>query len=417
MKLSQLVVVVTAACSWAGCSGEPGAGVPEPPQIGTVAEDLTSSCQSKTDGSGPFQEFTTSLTRRIRRPNVPDKVLTIGVVQTERWLSDSVKEENLSVNLNGQPLFQNLIDRYSFTDEIDIRQNYYAPYQGVSSATGVILGGSTMYSYIDGRFTLPAAVDTPASAVQYEDGLPGPTVTVDPDVLSTMNSVLSSTKTAASKCIASDTTLPPTDVIPAPDPSPHPSDTRNNASCQFCRGGCAVLAGACFYGAATSIACGPFVFFCAAVEIAGCTASEIFCLKLCDGNGAPCCAVGCGGEGNANFFGPPGPGKSVGCCTSGEQCLNRSNGLCCSQGTTPCGGTDCCASGESCVSNGSGGQMCCNAGSVGCGGACCPSGQFCGTVDNFPTCCSACTTNAQCPTGGSGSVYECVRGCCVNIPG
>jgi hypothetical protein len=411
---SRAILAALAAATFAACDGA------APPLVEETVAAVTapaSTCQTETDTSGPFRLFNTSLTRRVRRAHQPDRIIRIDVAQNSRWFGPSTEQQGLVVSLNGQPLFENYVDRYNFSDEIDISQYYHPPYQGASVAVSSILEG-TVYADVDGRNIVPTPASTPPSAIVYDDGLPAPVVTLDPAVQSAMNDLLTATKTAASQCVASDTNVTDPNLIGGPSPLPHQSDTRSNTVCQVCRAGCEAAAGICFYGAATSVACGPFVFFCAVGEIAACTGSELVCLgQLCDKNGGACCAVGCGGEGNANFFGPPASGSSVGCCNAGEQCLNRSNALCCSSGTTPCGDSDCCGSGQACVSNNQGGQLCCDAGGVGCGSACCAAGQTCGTVDGTPTCCKGCTTDAQCggPIVGGGNV--CSNGCCLTIPG
>jgi hypothetical protein len=404
--------------TWAACSSSPSNdGAATDHRVAVAATTSTSPlvCSAEADSTGPYRKFTASLTRSIEQPGLPDRVITVGVIQTERWLSSNTKEENQLVQLDGQPLFQSVIHRYSFTDEIDVFHNYYAPYQGVSSAVSSIFAG-TIFATVDGRSIVPVPVGTSPSSITYSDGQPGPNVTLDPDVQQAMNDLLSATRSDASQCIVDDTSLPPGGVIGAPSPGPHQTDTRNTLACQSCRTLCAGIAGYCFYGTATSVGCGPFFFFCAVAGIVACTSSEVGCDKLCDLNDSACCPVGCGGEGNSNFFAPPPIGSSVGCCASGEECLNRDNYLCCAANTTPCGGTDCCSGDQTCMPDGRGGQTCCGAGSN-CGGRCCPAGQFCGSVDGNPTCCQSCSTDADCGPGGNGSENVCESGCCVNIPG
>src|SRR5947209_2416955 len=190
MTSHRAVLAALAATTLAACDG----AVPAQEEA-TVAAATTpaSTCQTQTDSSGPFKLFKTSLTRRVRQPHLPDRIITIDVAQTSRWFGPSTEEQGLVISYNGQTLFENYTDRYNFSDEIDIFQDYHPPYQGASFAFASIIGG-TLYAEVDGRSTIPAPASTPPSAIVYADGLPSPAVTLDPAVLSAMNDLLAATK-------------------------------------------------------------------------------------------------------------------------------------------------------------------------------------------------------------------------------
>lgn len=379
-------------CVWAACSGK--VPLDSKSTVGvTVQADVATPpwvCNMKVDDSGPFAEFTTGTTF-----GDPDQAMTLSMTKTERWLFGTTKQETMSVLLNGSPLFQNTVNRYSFSSNINVFQSYSPPYAGVSTATASVIDG-TLFAIVDGRAIVPVPVGTPPSAITYDDGQPGPNVTLDPQIQSALDDLISSSQADASQCFFDDTSQSISgDLFAAPNPSPHQSDTRSNFGCQGCRGGCSVAAGVCFYAAATSLACGPFVFFCAVGEIAACTGVEIGCLSACDQSGGPCCAVDCGGAGNPNFIAPPPPGQSVGCCTSGESCLNRASSICCSPGTTQCGGKDCCSGDAQCAPSVPNGvpDVCCSPANIGNAGNCCFFG--------------GCSSDADCPSSACGA-----DGCC-----
>ncbi len=266
MKESRVIITAMAVTVWAGCGDAPVSDV----QTATGATTSASTCQAKTDSSGPYQQYTASLTRRIKQAKHPDRVITIDLTQIDRWFGGTTEELDLVLKLNGGPLFQSSVYRY--TGEIDFLQNYYPPYQGISWTQSAIVDG-TLFAVADGRNVLPTPATSPPT-IQYQDGLPAPNVTLDPDVQSAMVDLLSSTTTAASQCVANDTRLADPSQIPAPNPAPHLSDTRSNLGCIGCRAVCATAWVSCLYGTLTSVACGPFALFCAAVGAGICTGAR-----------------------------------------------------------------------------------------------------------------------------------------------
>src|SRR6185369_14469873 len=101
MMTSHRAVLLALTTTFAACGG------PAPTEEETITAAVTpaSTCQTQTDGSGPFKLFKTSLTRRVRHFNQPDRIITIDVAQTSRWFDASSEEQALKVSLNGQPLF------------------------------------------------------------------------------------------------------------------------------------------------------------------------------------------------------------------------------------------------------------------------------------------------------------------------
>ena len=92
-----------------------------------------------------------------------------------------------------------------------------------------------------------------------------------------------------------------------------------------------------------------------------------------------------------------------------ETCLNSSQGLCCSTGTTPCGGNSCCGPGTTCAPTGPSSAACCTPSQINPAGQCCPGG-----IGAQGQCCllGSCRTVNDCSPSLLGL---CTDGCCRRV--
>lgn len=311
---------------------------------------------------------------------------------------------------NGGATLATLVSTTTEAGMIRLVADFFPPFQGIRHAQANSSDGVTFIAVIDGRTTLPFSATAAPSSIRFVDGRPAPTLTIDPSLSLSLTALFDQVAREEPACVESSTggagAIQPQQVAAA-----HGSDTVHTVGCQQCRGKCHAAHGSCFGFAAAGclnvvsaifglVTGGLAPLACFAAAEAACFVTWSACLFACQTEGTSrlgtlffqgCCPVNCGGA-NRIIFSTPVNGQ-VGCCLSGETCLNSSTHQCCSAGTTTCGNT-CCGSGEVCLSRTT--STCCPPNLIR-GGECCNSGT--------------CTTDADC----GGESFCDANGCC--IPG
>jgi hypothetical protein len=384
-----------------GCGNLDPASDDSAVDLGQAAQSLGDSCSKQGTGMGMVVKFATHLSCSSKDKECKSNALTLE----EQIMFSSPRVNVTTIKRRGSPLLRMETDSQDEKEDTNVR--YFSPISGVQEAFG-FSDGVIMTGTIDGRDTEEVDVGTPPDQIGFLDGGSAPQLVFPGNLKNEVGRLFKLAQPQIRACLkkvtgasqAGDATLE------APGVEGHFSDTFFPLKCQTCRGECAVAWASCFHGAVlASIPCNAFYALCFAGEVALCTGAEIICDKFCHAAGGPCCPVACGGEKKPFFFGPdPRRGNSVGCCTSGETCLDRGQGLCCSSGLKPCGGS-CCGDPNVCLGQGKG-ATCCSPGQV-CGSACCSPQQVCQKIGGTSTCRFPCAQNSDC-----GGQDICVNGVC-----
>jgi hypothetical protein len=265
--------------------------------------------------------------------------------------------------------------------------NYGPDFWEIKHASFQSTDGKIIRGEVDGRPIQPFRVTDDPRSVKFAQGVTPPAAKASPEVQEALNTVLKKAQEAASHCaVLSSGRLPPgsgpllaaasTSAIVAPlngglrltgrlpvhryalaEPG-HDSMPITSLDCAKCWAKCIGEATGCIAGAGAGCA-GALFFYAVCVAIAEgiCALNEYQCLDTCHDPGHDCCPVGCG---------------QVACCEATETCLN-SNGVCCSQGFTACGGKQCCKTdAENCISASG---ICCPKGQKIAGNVCCKKGE------------------------------------------
>jgi len=310
----------------------------------------------------------------------------------------TVTRNQVEIRLNNSPLIRFQTDATG-TDALVVHDSimYFAPITGVQQSSGTFQNG-LVSAVVDGRSIVPAPLGTPPNGITFADGGPPPTLNIDPRLQHGVEEIFELAHEQIEPCLATrlQGASPGTAAAAAAalDPPGHLSATQRNGTCRGCRISCHTAFATCAYTAySVSLLCGPFAILCGVGSTVACYEVELFCLGLCNTTDI-CCPVDCGGHRQAVTTEPVDLLPTVGCCFSGETCLDRSRALCCSSGNPPCG-TSCCDPGAQCaptVPNGTP-SICCSPASIGRLGNCCLFGR--------------CSSNADCPASSCGA-----DGCC-----
>jgi hypothetical protein len=319
-----------------------------------------------------------------------------GTFTLDYWVGyGSSKSDVKSVWLNGSLIYQS-----TSTQEANGSTHRYhdmlspiLPEHRIFSSSD----GKTMFLDIDGKQTPSVAVGTDPNTLRFTDGTALPSLTFDPNIRDVFVSFEKDAAANAAACLGSSGSA----ELLAFAGDPHQgSGGVSGSQCTGCELACAGGEFTCLAGAAVAAsACTIGYGICLAAFGAGCILAHQGCLSLCHRSGTDCCPVGCGGE--SGILTPIGA-----CCFSGETCGRRRNddhvALCCTAGTTVCGGELCCLAGEQCATRTSGPPQrglildaaCCGPNNMNSRGECCNLGK--------------CTTSADC-----GGANACVDGCCI----
>lgn len=359
------------------------------------------------NGGGATQSVTFS--SQLVRPDVGTFVMN----WTNSSTSPNPVSDSIAITLNGNPLLQ-IVSSTTGAGASHLTDTYFPPYAGVQVASATS-DGQTVVATIDGRRTVPAPVGSDPSQIRFVDGGPAPQLTVPPAVSDAVAALFAGAAANSAACL-SQLGIAGTPVSGAPmaaaaaaaaDPPGHHSDTQTTG-CLICQGTCVGEEFICDIGvvkaaAAAAAACGPFAIVCGVVvgvvTFGVCELIQYKCQVSCDSQPNACCPVACGGEGHVT---PP----IGGCCLATETCLNSSQGLCCSTGTTPCGGNSCCGPGTTCAPTGPSSAACCTPSQINPAGQCCPGG-----IGAQGQCCllGSCRTVNDCSPSLLGL---CTDGCC-----
>jgi hypothetical protein len=314
----------------------------------------------------------------------------------------------------------------AFTIDID----YAPPLTRVKHVTITSTDGKTAVAVVDGKQTLPYEIK-PNPDVRFPNGKAAPEVNVPPGIATKAAALFQKAGSESAACWQGAQSGEPrleskSFSLKAAGPDfGHRSDPQDSLECISCIIGCDTAAAGCIAGAASAGGfCGPFLWICIPVGIGVCVAAGYGCKVGCDA--AACCPETCGEDL---------------CCNNDEECLSPQTGMCCSEGTNPCGGgagAECCDASDICLPNGELGGKCCPSnervcgdvccdllskcvdptrslccvGGTECGDTCCQIGEICSADDKCivpePTCDVACATKADCP----GPDQVCVENCC-----
>jgi hypothetical protein len=407
VHLTALGLIVVASCSTA------------PERVSARALPLDAPCQTTSDGT----TVTVSLTSKAG-----SGVFTLVQAQALDGSSTRITE---TITISGLPYLTSQVT--STPDGASTADTTY----GSAYFTGIgkdhyASDGKTLTGEVDGRAIVPVPVSPPPSSATFQDGKPPPSVTVDPGAQKAAAAVLTQGRADLGQCDAGGGTQ----SMRLLDQPGHLTDAPGSADCIGATAACLGVEAGCAAAAAIGcIASGPFYGLCLTAAAAGCLAGYLVCLVGIDliggGVGAACCPVACGQR----------------CCAGSETCLNTATGVCCSAGTTTCGGlrccnvpdpgngvvgetciastgtccpntqevcgTQCCAPGSHCATQG---NECCAPGAAVCNGACCGRGEVCANgacrcaTPCGDTCCAGsdtCIDGACCPSG-----MECGGTCC-----
>lgn len=383
-------------------AGGAGGGVGGAGGAGGAGGNVT--CQSSGSDVGDSLRFSTRLQCPVSSVAAP---ATCDIPCVALGFSDDLEfvsggsVDTITIT-NGSATLATLVTTTTDAGTISLVADFLPPFQGVRHAQFNSSDGVTFVAVIDGRTTLPFSATTAPSSIQFVDGKPAPALSIDPSLGMSLTALFQQVAHEEPACLQS--TIGAGAVQPLQVAAAHGSDTVHTFACQFCRGKCDAGHLSCFYFAASGCAsvtgflgiftAGIAPLVCFATAEAGCFIGWTGCLFACQTEGTNslfqgCCPVNCGGD-NRVIFSTPVNGQ-VGCCLSGETCLNRSTGQCCSAGTTTCGNT-CCASGSVCLDPST--------------SSCCPSNL----IHNGQCCIlGTCTTDADC---GSSNFCN-ANGCCI----
>jgi hypothetical protein len=322
----------------------------------------------------------------------------IAVEQVARTSETTIKGTRTShftkiISLAGQPLVT-----LEVNETLDLAQPerrtvqssyFYGTSFSVRSAK-IITDNGTVSGDIDGRTFSPFPVIaqlTSLSQLQFADGKPAPTVTLDPALTDAINKLSDQARQSALTCQSSplaghviheDRGIRPFSIGPG-----------QRQVCNACTGSCLNTLVTCqaIDGAGVGVTCVlcpvccPIAVGVGAGASGACDAAYGTCLGLCIAPGNDCCPVFC------RFDLSPGDG----CCDSGETCVDETDSNarsgCCPSDRSVCG-SKCCAPGESCC-----GDQCCPTGQCQPGNICCPPGQ--------PVCNGVCCANGSCDNAGN----------------
>jgi hypothetical protein len=353
------------------------------------------------DGGAVASGF--AFSTRLNRPDVG--VFTLDEMFTPEGATSG---GTTVVQLNGQSLIEATETLGSGTTTTTT--HFFPPLGGIVDVSS-ISDGVTFTLTVDGRQTVPAPVGTDPGSIRFVDGGPVPKLVVSAPIRDAVaellndvaaestacrNSLAAQTSSVATPAPAS-STIPPTFTL-GPDPDP----------CFHCELVCDGELLGCDAG---GLLAGLANIFAGEGVLVGCGVEQVRCISACHRAETACCPVGCG---NVGAFSQPT------CCAIGDSCLKQGDfshvGLCCPSGSSPCGGDECCGPDQTCnprthPAPNEAPAFCCGApGETKCGNFCCGSGQGC--APNGQSCCTACTTDAQC--GGPVGESFCVNGCCQN---
>jgi hypothetical protein len=257
--------------------------------------------------------------------------------------------------------------------------------------------GRTMFLDVDGKQTPSVAVGTDPNTLRFTDGTALPNLTIDPNIRDVLVAFEKDVGANAATCLSSSAA---TGLLALAGDPHYGSGGVSGSQCTAGELGCLGAEATCIgIAAVTAASCTIGYGICFGLISAGCILAHQGCLGVIHRSGTDCCPVACGGE--SGLTTPIGA-----CCNYGETCGRRRNddhaALCCTPGTTVCGGELCCTAGEQCATKTSGppqrglilNAACCGPDKMNSRGECCNLGK--------------CTTSADC--GGSNT---CNNGCCV----
>ncbi len=340
---------------------------------------------------------------------------------------ESVRRVNVNtrtvIAFGDQPLIQ--VDAGRLGTELNqIRIRYGEAFVGVRTA-GFTTDGKVLQGTFDGRRIRPFVLGSDVKSLTFEDGKPPPSVKVASEVPAAISLIFQKAQKEFTGCtflaslnnakglVASAGPLSafpsltlPDEVSPQADASTCPGPTGSNPKasdgCTACKGVCTANGIAC--GVILAASCGGALIFyaiCLALGLVGCAIAVVSCIAVCHATGQPCCPVSCG---------------DVACCMGGDACLNTSTGVCCAEGSTPCGNRCCCGPKDECIKATG---ACCPAGQIVCNNVCCKANEVC---KDGVTCCPpkqvvcngvCCGPGEQC-TGGRccPDLQVCGKACC-----